>query len=122
MTDVIKDVEETFKLNENSRFNGFYKYSPIYPYSNEELSILFSALNLEEKDVLSVAGSGDHVFYSYNNGAKNVDLFDIDVLSKYYYYFRMWVIKYLNVFYFFHGHFRAFIHRLHIIFIFIIIF
>ena len=100
MTDVIKDVEETFNLNENSRFNGFYKYSPIYPYSNEGLSILFSTLNLEEKDVLTVAGSGDQAFYAYHNGAKNVDLLDINVLSKYYYYFRMWVIKYLNVFYF----------------------
>ena len=100
MIDVIRDVEETFKLNENSRFNDFYKYSPIYPYSNEGLSILFSALNLEEKELLSVAGSGDHALYAYHNGAKNVDLFDIDVLSKYYYYFRMWVIKYLNVFYF----------------------
>ena len=51
---------------------------------------------MANKDVLTVCASGDHAFYSINDGAKSVDLFDINCLTKYYYCLRIWAIKYLN--------------------------
>ena len=99
MTDVENDVNETLKINYISKI-AFCKYSSVYPYSNEKLNVLFKNLDLNDKDVLTVAGSGDHAFYSYNNGSNNVDLFDINILAKYYYYLRTWIIKYYNSFYF----------------------
>ena len=47
----------------------------------------------------TVLASGDQAFYFYDNGAKKVDLFDINKLSIYYYYLRVWIIKYLGRFY-----------------------
>ena len=98
MTDVENDVNETFNLDEYSR-NTFGKYSSVYPYTNENLDLLFSHLDVSGKNVLSVAASGDQSFYAYHNGASNVDIFDINCLTKYYYYLRIWVIKYFNYFY-----------------------
>lgn len=98
MTNVENDVLETFNFDDYSR-NTYTKYSPVYPYTNEDLESLFSNLNVFGKNVLTVAGSGDQAFYAYHNGAKNVDLFDINCLTRYYYYLRMWVIKYFNCFY-----------------------
>lgn len=99
MTDVENDVNETLKISYISKIT-FCKYGSVYPYSNEKLNVLFKNLDLNDKDVLTVSGSGDHAFYSYNNGANNVDLFDINILAKYYYYLRTWIIKYYNSFYF----------------------
>ena len=99
MNEIDKDVNMSLNLNFGSK-TIFRKYSGVYPYSNEKLNVLFKNLNLKDKDVLTVAGSGDHAFYSYNNGANNVDLFDINCLAKYYYYLRIWIIKYYNSFYF----------------------
>lgn len=99
MTDVENDVFETFNFDDYTR-NTYSKYCPVYPYSNENLDRLFSCVDVDGKNVLTVASSGDHAFYSYNNGARSVDLFDINCLTKYYYYLRMWVIKYFDNFYF----------------------
>ena len=100
MTNIENDVWETIKLSGHYKHNSFDKYGPVYPYSNENLDKLFSCVDVCGKDVLTVASSGDHAFYSYNNGANRVDLFDINILTKYYYYLRMWVIKYFDNFYF----------------------
>ena len=98
-SDILKDVNESLNINFGSK-SLFGKYSGIYPYSNENLDVLFNNLDLKDKEVLSVAGSGDHSFYSYNKGACNVDLFDVNLLAKYYYYLRIWIIKNYNSFYF----------------------
>lgn len=44
-------------------------------------------------------GSGDQAFHFLNRDAKSVDVFDINRLSIYYYYLRIWLIKYMNEFY-----------------------
>lgn len=100
MVSVENDVGETFKLTEFSKYHGFQKYGPVYPSSNEKLSELFSYVDVDNKEVLSVAGSGDHAFYAYDNGARRVDIFDINCLTRYYFYLRMWIIKYFDSFYF----------------------
>ena len=98
MENVENDVLETINLSEAAKYS-FSKYAPVYPYSNECLDKLYSNFDLYGKDVLTVAASGDQALYAYNQGARNVDLFDINCLAKYYYYLRIWSIKYFDTFY-----------------------
>lgn len=74
-------------------------YSKIYFKSNEYLNELFKNIDLRDKRVLTVVGSGDQSFLCYDEGCESVDLFDINKLAIYYYYLRIWVIDYMNDFY-----------------------
>lgn len=53
-----------------------------YFSTNENLSYL-SKFNIKDKDVLTICGSGDHVFMSLINGAKRIDSFDSNPLQYY---------------------------------------
>ena len=75
------------------------KYSVIYHHSNEKLKDVFSKIDVRNKDVLTILGSGDQAFYLYDNGARSVDMFDRNKLAIYYYYLRTWVIIYYDLFY-----------------------
>ena len=75
------------------------EYGKIYFKSNEFLNELFKNVDLKDKNVLTVVGSGDQSFLCYENGAKSVDLFDINKLAIYYYYIRIWVIENFNTYY-----------------------
>ena len=74
-------------------------FDHIYFSSNECLKNIFSQFDFKEKDILTVLGSGDQAFYFYDSNAKSVDIFDINKLAFYYYFLRMWVVKYMNSFY-----------------------
>jgi len=74
-------------------------YDKVYHASNENLAELFNNLSVEGKDVLTVCGSGDQAFYSHFGGAKDVDIFDINKLTYYYFLLRKWSIEYLGEFY-----------------------
>lgn len=96
MNRIDKDVMNTI-LVINEQFEE--DYERLYFQSNELLHKIFSNFDLEGKDVLTVAGSGDQAFHCYKNGAKSIDLFDKNPLTIYYFYLRRWVIEYLNLFY-----------------------
>lgn len=66
----------------------------IYPCTNENLDSVFSSVNFENKEVLSVLASSDQLFSAYYLGAKNVDSFDRNRFTKYYYYLRKWALVY----------------------------
>ncbi len=76
---------------------GFIPFRKIYATSNEQLDAVFKGFDLKDKDVLSVLGSSDHVFSEYYLGAKSVTAFDINELTKYYYYLRKWSLIYRGV-------------------------
>lgn len=96
MNRIDKDVMNTILvMNEHFEEN----YERLYFQSNELLHKIFSNFDLEGKDVLTVAGSGDQAFHCYKNGAKSIDLFDKNPLTIYYFYLRRWVVEYLNLFY-----------------------
>ena len=59
------------------------KYNKIYFSTNEQLNNLFKNINIKNKDVLTVLGSGDQSFFCYQNDAKSVDVFDINKLTIY---------------------------------------
>lgn len=96
MSCVDVDFKMTEKLLNNVSVDG---YGKIYFSSNEDLKTIFSNFDFKDKDVLTVAGSGDQAFYFYNDDAKKVDLFDKNKLTIYYYYLRKWIISYYDMFY-----------------------
>lgn len=72
----------------------------VYYQTNENLtSKMYQNTNFENKQVLSVMGSGDHVLTSNYNFAKRTDAFDKSLLSSYYYQLRRWYIKYADLLY-----------------------
>lgn len=83
-------------INEDYGSFGYYK---VYYSSNEYLPQLFNQFSIKDKDVFTVVGSGDQVLYSYYKGARSVDTYDINILTKYYYYLRKWCIEYLDICY-----------------------
>ncbi len=76
---------------------GFVPFRRIYTTSNEQLDAVFRDFDLKDKDVLSVLGSSDHVFSECYLGAKSVTAFDVNELTKYYYYLRKWSLIYRGV-------------------------
>ncbi len=90
--DIFKTKQVLLKLN-----NPKNNVDKIYYSSNEHLDTIFSNLDFSSKKVLSVLGSGDQAFSFYNAGCESVDLFDKNKLTIYYFYLRMWTIKYLNL-------------------------
>ena len=79
--------------------NSSDNYDSIYFHSNEYLREIFNEVDVEGKVVLTVLGSGDQALHMYDRGAKSIDLYDKNKLTIYYYYLRVWTIKYLNEFY-----------------------
>ena len=75
------------------------KYSKVYFESNENLNNLFGSFDFGKKSCLSILSSGDQVFHLLNKGIDNVDLLDKNKLTIYYFYLRLWTIKYLNMYY-----------------------
>ena len=96
MGKVENDIEYTIKLENGESIEN---YDRLYFSSNENLNFLFKQFNIKDKDVLCVLASSDQLFYSYLNGAKNVDSFDINKLTFYYYYLRKWCIEYIDSYY-----------------------
>ena len=94
---VLEDVYEACDIINSC--DGNPNYSRIYFSSNEPLEELFQYFSVEGKDVLTVLGSSDQLFYTLYHGAKRVDTYDINQLTKYYYYLRRWTILYRNQFY-----------------------
>lgn len=74
----------------------FNKYDCVYPFTNEEIIEYYKKLNYDGK-ILSVASSGDHMLYSVLAGAKEITLFDINALTKYYVDLKVAAIKTLDL-------------------------
>ena len=101
---VLEDVDGACAVCSGEE-NGVF--SKIYNSSNESLKRLFACFSVKDKEVLTVLGSSDHLFYAMYYGAKSVDSFDINVLTKYYYYLRKWEILYGGHYYFSQDIFRS---------------
>ena len=73
-------------------------YDKIYFQTTEDLTKQ-KDLDVEDKDVLTVLSSSDQLLTYRYLGAKSVETFDFNPLTKYYYYLRKWSIKYMNELY-----------------------
>ena len=87
----IDKTDEMFQTPYGS--SRFTTYDRVYSETNEACDKIISKFDVKDKSVLTVLGSGDQAFQFYINGAKNVDLFDINKLTIYYYYLRIWHMK-----------------------------
>ncbi len=89
--DLFRDYLSAKVISENKILDN---YTKIYPKANENLVDVYLDLDFEDKDVLSVVSSSDQIFTPKLLGARRVDGFDRNRLTKYYYYLRKWTIKY----------------------------
>ena len=74
-------------------------YSRLYYKANEDLVDQCLDVDFYHKDVLSVLASSDQVFTARYLEANTVDAFDFNRLTVYYYYLRIWSLKYKNELY-----------------------
>lgn len=82
MNNVIKNVDDILKSNKKLSIN-FGEFSKIYLMTTENIKGFLEHYNLHDKEVLTVAGSGDQMLNAYLLGAKNVTCFDINPLAFY---------------------------------------
>lgn len=67
-------------------------YGPIYPETNEYISLYYEK-DLKDKKVLSVTASGDHILHAVLAGATNITGFDVNRFTKYYSSLRVAMVK-----------------------------
>lgn len=68
----------------------------IYNFTNENVVSYQNLFNFDNSNVLSVIGSGDQYFSSILYGAKQVDLYDINVIAYYYFILKFYSIQILS--------------------------
>ena len=71
----------------------------LYKSTNEDLTKILKGVDFKNKKVLTVQASSDQLFSSYILGAKEVDTFDSNRLTEYYYYLRKWCLEETKEFY-----------------------
>lgn len=80
-------------VNKRSVYNW---HAPVFLFTNENIAGYLEQLgDMSGKDVLAVAGSGDHAFESLLHGANHVDTFDVNYLQKHVMELKSKMIKYL---------------------------
>ena len=72
------------------------KIKKAYSFSNENLTAYQNIIDFKGKNVLSVVGSGDQYFSFLLFGAKEIDLFDNNLMALYYFYLKYYAIILLN--------------------------
>ena len=70
------------------------EYGKLYYKTNEDLVDAYLDTDFKEKEVFSVLASSDQVLTARFLEAKTVDAFDKNRLTIYYFYLRLWAIKY----------------------------
>lgn len=68
----------------------------VYGFTNENIDAFPEFFYFDNASVLTVLGSGDQYFSSLLNGAKNVDVFDINYLTWYHFILKYTAIKVLS--------------------------
>lgn len=74
------EKEQELNLKEID-INNFNNLSQIYSFTTENISGYFEYLDFTNKNVLTVAASGDHIINAIYKGAKEVYAFDINYLA-----------------------------------------
>lgn len=68
----------------------------LYPFTNENITGMYSYIDFKDKDVLTVTSSGDHALNAFLLGANNIDSFDMNPLAKYYSELKIAALKTLD--------------------------
>ena len=73
------------------------RFNSIYLFTTENIAGYMKDLNLHNKKVITVTGSGDHVINAVLKGARKITTFDVNPLTKYYLDLKLAAIKYLSL-------------------------
>ena len=87
-------IEDAQKLIESNRFGsgGFSDHTPVYEYTTEDIGNSIGHYTSKDR-ILTVLSSGDHVFNYLLRGAENIEAFDLNVITKYYYKLKRAIIE-----------------------------
>ena len=89
-------ANEIINLERFTIAKGFNEHSFIYRNTNENINGYLSQLNIKDKNVLTVASSGDHALISLLHKAKTVETFDINHFAKFYQELKISAYQILN--------------------------
>ena len=107
MNNIDNDIRKAKELIEdNKRFiPKHHCFERIYPFTNENFKNVLNNINLVNKNSLTVLGSADQTFDLLLKGSNNITTFDINPLTKYYFYLKkaalqanLSISEYLNFF------------------------
>lgn len=87
-------IEDAKKLIESNRFGskGFSDHTPVYEYTTEDIGNSIGHYTSKDR-ILTVLSSGDHVFNYLLRGAEDIEAFDLNVITKYYYKLKRAIIE-----------------------------
>ena len=96
---VKEDIKYLDKVISMNKITELYKnyFCWLYPFTNENINGYYSKIDFENKNVLTITGSGDHILNAFLLGAKEVDAFDSNPLAKYYTELKIASIKSLSL-------------------------
>ena len=83
------------KVGNDSTPSYFSTYDNIYLFTNDRLKDIFEPLDVTQ-GILTVTGSGDQALMAILKGAKNVKMFDINKLAKYFALFKFSAVSCLS--------------------------
>ncbi len=89
----MSNLEEDIKgaksvLNKHFSTIQYSNHSKIYAFSNENLNGCFDNFDFNNKKCLTVLGSSDQALDMYLRGASEITTFDINILTKYFFYLK----------------------------------
>ncbi len=97
MSEIDADVKRAlYLLNGGYNDERYGKRSSVFLFGTENQQGVNQILHYDNKDVCTVASSGDQYLGAVYYGAKNVDVFDINRLSYYITYLKIIAIMYLE--------------------------
>ena len=102
-----EDLTNTIKILEEKNIDSIdrNRYSQIYILTNENQEVLANPNFTNNKNILTVLGSGDQVLNLLLGNAKTITTFDKNILAKYYFDLKRALIltldyqDYLNFFF-----------------------
>ena len=99
------DIEMTKEIIDNQIHNNkifsfgksFDEYQKVYAFTNENINgYMNNFIFNKDNSVLSVLASGDHIFNLIYYGVINIDTFDVNRLTEYYFYLKLAMINSLS--------------------------
>ena len=89
-------IDKTNKIIVTKGYQTYSEYSFMIGSTNENQEAIIKALDYKNKDILTLASSGEQYFSAKFAGSKNITLYDINKLSILYTYLKIGAIKKLN--------------------------
>lgn len=92
---ILEDVLKYTSKN-NILSSEFSEYAKMYLMTTENISDYLTKIDVKDKDILTVCGSGDQLLNAYLLGAKDVTCFDVNNLARAILYFKINFIRNLS--------------------------